>query len=161
MVLKTKGKRKKSERKVPKKNFSLSEQAFSMKERYPDFSRVLESGKLILTGSIKPTPLSVSYEIKIMYEKKGTPKVWVTSPKLERYNNEKIPHMYNQKRLCLFYPKAKEWNRTMWISQTIIPWTSLWLYYYEIWLITGKWLGGGIHISPREGEKEDVQDIIN
>ena len=29
------------------------------------------------------------------------------------------------------------------ISSTIIPWTSEWLYYYEIWLINGDWLGGG------------------
>lgn len=31
------------------------------------------------------------------------------------------------------------------IANTILPWTSLWLYYYEIWLGTGKWEGGGDH----------------
>ncbi|MYD87819.1 MAG: hypothetical protein F4018_15215 [Acidobacteria bacterium] len=28
-------------------------------------------------------------------------------------------------------------------SGRIVPWTSEWLACYEIWLATGKWLGGG------------------
>jgi hypothetical protein len=31
----------------------------------------------------------------------------------------------------------------MYIHESIVPWTSLWLYYYEIWHATGEWLGGG------------------
>jgi hypothetical protein len=30
------------------------------------------------------------------------------------------------------------------IATTIIPWLSLWLYYYEVWHATGEWMGGGI-----------------
>lgn len=33
------------------------------------------------------------------------------------------------------------------ISDTIIPWVADWLLYYELWLATGEWLGGG-HGSP-------------
>ena len=33
----------------------------------------------------------------------------------------------------------------MWIADTILPWTSLWLYFYELWHATGQWLGGGEH----------------
>ena len=32
----------------------------------------------------------------------------------------------------------------MFLSETIIPWAIEWLKYYELWRITGKWLGGGI-----------------
>ena len=38
-------------------------------------------------------------------------------------------------------------NRKDLISDTIIPWVADWLLYYELWLATGEWLGGG-HGSP-------------
>ena len=68
--------------------------------------------------------------------------------------DEKIPHTYERNyidknkqivRLCLYYPKYGEWKNYMYIADTIIPWTIEWLYYYEMWRITGEWLGGGIH----------------
>jgi hypothetical protein len=34
----------------------------------------------------------------------------------------------------------------MLIANTLVPWTSEWLAYYEAWLTTGgEWLGGGVH----------------
>ena len=30
------------------------------------------------------------------------------------------------------------------IATSIVSWLVLWLYYYEIWRVTGEWLGGGI-----------------
>lgn len=67
-------------------------------------------------------------------------------PKIKKYRNGvKVPHLYNDGSLCLFYPKNDEWNyKQLWL-ETLIPWTSLWLFYYEIWIETGEWLGGGIH----------------
>jgi hypothetical protein len=43
----------------------------------------------------------------------------------------------------------------MLIATTLIPWTALWLYYYELWLDTGKWLGPSSHASDSklQGEK--------
>ena len=36
------------------------------------------------------------------------------------------------------------------IADTIIPWTSEWLFFYELWLATGgEWLGEGEHPPPR------------
>jgi hypothetical protein len=31
------------------------------------------------------------------------------------------------------------------LAMTVIPWISEWLYFYELWLVTGEWLGGGTH----------------
>ena len=31
----------------------------------------------------------------------------------------------------------------MLIAETIVPWASEWLFYYEIWKGTGEWYGGG------------------
>jgi hypothetical protein len=47
--------------------------------------------------------------------------------------------------LCIYYKRAKEWDETKFIADTIIPWTSEWLLHYEIWVATGTWQGGGIH----------------
>ena len=55
--------------------------------------------------------------------------------------------------LCLYYPG--EWNSTMNISDTIIPWISEWLYYFEFWSITGKWCGGGKHPTKRDTKEND------
>lgn len=35
------------------------------------------------------------------------------------------------------------------IDQTVVPWTALWLFYFEDWLASGEWKGGGQH--PPEG----------
>ena len=37
--------------------------------------------------------------------------------------------------------------------ETIVPWASLWLYYYEVWHATGEWLGGGEHPIARKKQK--------
>jgi transposase InsO family protein len=36
------------------------------------------------------------------------------------------------------------------LDQTIVPWTSLWLFYFEDWLSEGEWRGGGEHPEPRD-----------
>ena len=41
--------------------------------------------------------------------------------------------------------KHKEFSGEKFLSETIIPWAIEWLYYYEIWLVTGTWNGGGEH----------------
>lgn len=33
----------------------------------------------------------------------------------------------------------------MLLVETIVPWTSEWLYFYEIWLVTGEWYAGVIY----------------
>ena len=31
------------------------------------------------------------------------------------------------------------------LDQTIVPWAILWLFYFEEWLISNEWKGGGLH----------------
>lgn len=64
--------------------------------------------------------------------------------------------MYGQKTLCLYRPSKNEWDSPMSLADTVLPWTSLWLFYYEIWLATGEWLGGGEH----PGDREDPGKIV-
>ena len=42
----------------------------------------------------------------------------------------------------------------MTIAKTILPWTSEWLVHYQLWLATGEWHGGGIHLGEQYSEKD-------
>jgi len=76
------------------------------------------------------------------------PEVVVLSPKLKgRKDDAKIPHTYPGKKPCLYFPWGKDWNPAMLIAETIVPWAVHWLCHYEVWLVTGEWLGGGIHLD--------------
>jgi hypothetical protein len=74
--------------------------------------------------------------------------VKIIDPCLERLEGERLPHVYENDELCLYYPG--EWSGKSHIADTIIPWISEWLLHYEIWLATGEWQGGGEHPSTHE-----------
>jgi hypothetical protein len=38
------------------------------------------------------------------------------------------------------------------LAHTIVPWLISWLVFYEIWLVSGVWHGGGFE----PGESEDI-----
>lgn len=95
-------------------------------------------------GELVPTSLSETYSVRIRYRMGGTPIVHVLRPELHRRGDVAIPHRYSDGSLCLLYPKANEWQSTMAIAETIVPWTSEWLAHYEVWLACGSWRGGGV-----------------
>jgi hypothetical protein len=100
---------------------------------------------------VKPTPLSREYRIRLNYHYNDVPMVYVTEPDLISLSGDKpIPHVYEQKptRLCLYLPRTGEWSPNMHIAKSIVPWTYLWLFYFEVWLATGEWEGGGVHPQP-------------
>lgn len=103
----------------------------------------------------QPTALSRRYDIRIAYQLDTRPLIVVNSPNLlELADGRRIPHLYEQDppRLCLYQPKRGEWNPRMLIDQTFVPWTALWLFYFEDWLITNEWRGGGEH-PPRKPDE--------
>ena len=116
---------------------------YDIQRSFPDFNCGMSNSGLTIIGQAKPTPLSRVYTIKIQLLKKGSPRVWITNPNLKEIEKRRIPHRYKDGSLCLYYPPNREWTRQRFLSETIVPWTLLWLYYYEIWKITGKWKGGG------------------
>ena len=65
-----------------------------------------------------------------------------------------LPHVYHDPlRLCLTLPGTREWTGTMRIDQTFVPWATTWLYYFEEWLISDEWKGGGKHPDPTDTER--------
>lgn len=102
---------------------------------------------------IQPTPLSQVYNVKIVYSNNKSIEIYVVNKTLKiAKNRNKLPHTYDskQQQLCLFSPSKKEWNGYNYIDKTVIPWASEWLYYYELWLPEGEWLGGGHNEYPNE-----------
>ena len=85
----------------------------------------------------------------MVYQREKHPNVYVLEPKplILAEGKSKLEHVYDttKQHLCIYYKKAKEWNESKFIAETIIPWTSEWLFHYEIWVTTGTWHGGGIH----------------
>lgn len=130
------------------KAITIAQQSSAIKAKYFDWRVEFDAVSLVAVGKLRPTPRSEAYEVEVRLgiKKNDSIQVRILSPKLvANKNGGKIPHMYLQKTLCLFMPKYAEFKKTDYISNTIIPWTSLWLYYYELWHSTGKWLGGGEH----------------
>ena len=123
------------------------------KESFSTFS----STRLTWKGNITPSPLSVTYTLKLVYKLGDRPKIFVLHPKLGIPGGSKLPHVYSEekKQLCLYYPDGKEWNNKKLIAKTIIPWSAEWLFHYEIWAVTGKWNGGGIHPEDKIMESKE------
>jgi len=131
---------------IKEREKSIAEQVASLKAKYPTFNITNNHLQLKVTGELRPTSRSERYTIEVKYHLKEQPKVLVLNPELTvNYKGDKIPHVYPGNRLCLFQPKYSEFTDAKYIGDTIIPWTSLWLYHYEVWHVTGDWQGGGEH----------------
>lgn len=140
--------------KIFKKKKNLAEQLNRLNKKYiPLPNSGIYGNELIWKQLVKPTEESKEYCIEIKYNY-SIPKVYINNQGIMKEKDEKIPHTYERKyidenkqivRPCLYYPNYGEWKNYMYIADTIIPWTIEWLFYYEMWRITGEWLGGGIH----------------
>ena len=137
----------------------LAQQIDAMTSAWPMFrlsKRDRVNHCVIWSGILKPQ--FTTYRVEVRYVVGTYPQVRVLSPELERLpGNEEgsLPHVYgpsSDPTLCLFDPKADEWNSTMLIAEKIIPWTIEWLTFYEFWLMTGVWSGGGRHPTPLSEE---------
>lgn len=121
---------------------------------FPDGTVIAQTTRhLIWETDVVPTPNSSTYRIRIDYTLDNAPKVYVVSPKKLKFasGHDKLPHVYSTpaQQICLFFQGFKEWQPSKFLARTIVPWASEWLMFYEIWLITGEWLGGGIDHTPR------------
>src|SRR5579884_739582 len=116
----------------------LTEQMRQMKLYWPSFARCMHRAGVSWTGQLTPTALSDTYTIRVTYTPPRRPVVEVITPALEARPGERIPHTFSGKRLCLHL--HEEWiaAHTI-IATTVMRWAAFWLFFYEIWLITGKW----------------------
>lgn len=98
----------------------------------------IKKDNLVCEGICKPTQRTIAYKIRIIYDGKKSPKVYIIDPVIN-YNDD--IHMYpSDNSLCLYHSSDMIWDhRKHHLFDTIIPWTMEWFVFYEIYLITGKW----------------------
>jgi hypothetical protein len=123
----------------------LVAQQLALARHFPDAHAQIDRSVLTWRGKLHPTPLSSHYMVRVDYKLGSSPDVRVVHPTLACRDGESPPHLYPDGCLCLFLPRAYEWQPHMLIATTTVPWTSEWLFYYEIWVATGTWCGGGAH----------------
>lgn len=115
----------------------------------------LRRGGLTWRCDLQPTPLSRTYKVRIDYQQGKTPQVFVDHPNLvDLAGGKPLPHVYDQSptRLCLYMPAYEEWHGGMLLSRTVVQWAMLWFFFFEEWLASGEWKGGGEH-PPAAPEK--------
>ena len=122
-----------------------------IKRKYSESTYIVDKGKVVVNIFLQPSEGSMKYKVKLL-AKVGSTKVdvFVVEPNMREVEKKlSIPHLYSDGSLCLYYPDYNEWRAEDLWADTLIPWTCLWLYFFELWLATGEWLGGGIHPGKR------------
>lgn len=122
-------------------------QAMTVYERYAEVSFITKIRGIEMYILLRPTENSVSYKLKLVADVDSTiVSIFPVDPYIGRWENGlEVPHTYQNGAMCLYFPDNNEWKYTDLWADTLIPWASLWLYYYELWEQTGEWLGGGKH----------------
>ncbi len=145
---------------------SIEQQMQAMAFQWPDFKLTKQIDQSatwegILAPDKREHLVRVRYRVPMVLQNitltDAQPRVQVISPKLERhwdYEEGPIPHAYKNEDdpslpfLCLFSPSLREWDVSDLLADTTIFWANEWLYFYEGWLLTKMWRGGGRHTSP-------------
>ncbi len=125
-----------------KKIITAALQYYHLKKTFPKWKHELKMDIINSIANIKPNPNTKEYKVLFHFQLYKAPSVRVISPKLEKNGDQEVPHLHRDGSLCLYF--KQEFDSSMFLVDTIVPWTTLWLEYYEIWKATGKWLGGGI-----------------
>jgi hypothetical protein len=136
------------------KTVKVIQQFMALKRAFPNSEGDVRKNRLQWKCTLVPTPMSEEYLVNLEYSLEISPKVFVVKPPLQEKDGVRPPHRYGDGSLCLYLPG--EWDQSMLLADTIVPWTSEWLAHYEFWLATGEWQGGGVHPgdSPKAVRRE-------
>lgn len=141
-----------------RKVLGIRDQLGRMRMVCPDFRTRIIDGALVAEGDVRPTHRSVAYRVRIEYRAGEPPESTVLSPPLKpREEGGRLPHVYPGEKLCLYLPNAGEWTPDMSLAHTIVPWIAEWLFYYEVWHVTGEWLGGGVEPAVKRTVRKDEE----
>jgi hypothetical protein len=138
---------------------SISRQNALIRETLPGFRMTTNLGFMATwRGTLRP--ILRGYEVRIVYwprRQQNSVQVYLLSPRLQlarRGARDTISHVYLNRRrpeksgLCLFDWRDHEWKPSQPLASTIIPWAAEWLAFYELWLMSGVWEGGGHDHGP-------------
>lgn len=146
------------------KRRSAHAQLEAMRRLWPDFDGQRKASGLIVWRGIL-MPKAKVYDIAVFWHpgQFSLPFVVVIDPPIKPRSDgtfDEIPHLIfdrqnpDRSALCLFDPEGNEWSEADLIAETTIYWAAEWLAYYELWHLTGEWLG------PSAG-RESVAQIVS
>jgi len=118
---------------------TLAQQALALRSVFPQVTPTIRGNTLTWKGVITPTPMARDYTIRITYRLGQYPAVIVIDPPLQPDQDGVLPHFYREGSICLH--EASQWDGSMFIADTILPWTAEWLAHYELWKRAGRWHG--------------------
>jgi hypothetical protein len=110
------------------------------------------------------SPIGRTYRLRLTLGSSGPPRVRVLTPDLFALSRAaRPPHIHqpfeHPATLCLYLPGTGEWTRAKPLAETIVPWSVEWLFYFECWLATDEWKGGGHTVS--DSDKVIVEEHVN
>lgn len=124
---------------------------------WPGSALKLMGGRELRFGfTVSPTPLSRAYRCLLKVYAARFPELFVVDPDPKILAAGRVlPHVYPHDgpgaKLCLWLPRTYEWCAQMRFDETYLPWAAEWLDYFEEWLVTDIWTGGGEHpVAPRK-----------
>lgn len=126
---------------------SISCQNLAM-QFYPQFTYIpVDDTSAMWVGNL--TPREKTYYVEITYYDR-TPRVYVVIPDIA----PDAPYRNADGSLGLYYPPDGSWTPRKLIANTIVPWACLWIYFYEIWQVTGNWYGEGVSAEQHHANME-------
>lgn len=141
---------------------ALPLQLLMLHRHFPSGDGTLRNGQLLWRQKVQPTPISREYQLRISYADRSVPKAAIEHPCLSALaEGREIPHLYRQDPawLCLYRPAYREWTAEQALAKTVVPWASLWLFYFEDWLISNEWRGGGEHPGSFEASTSRLRSL--
>jgi hypothetical protein len=129
---------------------SLHDQQQQLLAVYPNSFCHVRGDELIWQGWRQPSDVGRDYLATIRYTLGETPTSLIVKPSLHEIvgrssrPGRQLPHTYRLSGdpLCLFFGN-NEWNPNLLLTETTVPWISLWLRFFELWLVTNTWEGSG------------------
>ncbi len=116
----------------------------ALRATIPSVTGTARRGILNCVMSIQPSPMRQVYTVRVRQQNGGRPRVTVIDPTLTLYPGATaLPHVYPNDELCLYYPG--QWKPDTLLATTMVLRTAEWLTHYELWLVTGQWVGGPHH----------------
>lgn len=149
------------------KPLTVFEHAFGIMSRWPGTVRISQvpvkggggADELRWSAKLTPTKLSCTYTVEFTYAV-GDSIVWVqvVDPVLDPGAGKQLPHVYHRVPewwLCLH--QDGQWDPSMPMAMTVVPWAAEWLFHYELWVATGEWTGSGdryqTDVRPLDGRR--------
>ena len=152
--------------KIPSDNAEKSRrlitESLAIQKHFPFLHTRVVGNRLVCRGHMQPSDASATYRVEMVYRPWNAPEVRILTPPIKP---ERHLHFYKDGTLCLYDWREQPWQRHWRLADTVIPWTAEWLLYYELYKLTGKWLGReAAHAVPKTEEPqrdEPVQHAIS